>query len=288
MKHKEAGVNDLTWTRTQLGRLKELGVDPGHIPANFSTPEERNRVFQEIEKKQVRTEQTKLSDFLIRGEKTRIEILKEELGQALQAKGFARVTTPTIITRAALEKMTIDADHPLFHQVFWINDRQCLRPMLAPNLYSLMLDLGRLRHRPIRFFEMGSCFRKESDGARHNTEFTMLNLVEMGLPLENRSGRLRELAEMIARTAGLTDFEFESEDSAVYGTTLDLVAGPEKIEVASGAMGPHPLDAAWGITDSWVGMGFGIERLLMTSQGEFSIGRWGKNLSYLNGICLKL
>jgi phenylalanyl-tRNA synthetase alpha chain len=66
------------------------------------------------------------------------------------------------------------------------------------------------------------------------------------------------------------------------------VAGPEHIEVASGAMGPHPLDAAWGITDTWVGMGFGIERLLMTSVKDTTIGKWGKSISYFNGIRLKI
>lgn len=160
--------------------------------------------------------------------------------------------------------------------------------MLAPNLYSLMTDFSRLRHRPIRFFEIGSCFRKESDGAKHNSEFTMLNLVEMGTPERERLDRLKKLASLVAETSGLTDYRYESEESKVYGTTLDVVTGPENIEVASGAMGPHSLDISWGVTDTWVGLGFGLERLLMTAAGESSIGRWGKNLSYLNGIHLSL
>ncbi len=51
-------------------------------------------------------------------------------------------------------------------------------------------------------------------------------------------------------------------------------------------MGPHPLDIAWGIADTWVGLGFGLERLLMTAAGETSISRWGKSLTFLNGIHL--
>ena len=281
-------MNDLTWTDTQIRRLKELGVDLENLPACFSTLAERNKIFQKIEKKQVKAGREKLSDFLIQGEKSHIEKLKETLCRILHQQGFIQVFTPTIITKAALAKMTIDEDHPLFHQVYWLTEKQCLRPMLAPNLYSLMVDFSRLNHRPIRFFEMGSCFRKESDGARHNHEFTMLNLVEMGLAKETRIDRLKELAAIIAKAAGLNDFRFESEDSTVYGTTLDVVAGPENIEVASGAMGPHPLDAAWGITDTWAGMGFGIERLLMTSQGDTSIGKWSKSLSYFNGIRLSI
>ncbi|MBU8910105.1 MAG: hypothetical protein KOO65_02435, partial [Desulfobacterales bacterium] len=273
-------MNDLTWTDTQIRRLKELGADLENFPANFSTLAERNKIFQKIEKKQVKADRAKLSDFLSQGKKAHIEKLKETLCLTLHQQGFIRVFTPTVITRAALAKMTIDEKHPLFQQVYWINEKQCLRPMLAPNLYSLMVDFSRLSHRPIRFFEMGSCFRKESDGARHNSEFTMLNFVEMGLARENRHARLKQLAAVIAKAAGLNDFRFESEDSTVYGSTLDVVAGPQNIEVASGAMGPHPLDMAWGITDSWIGMGFGLERLLMISQGDTSIGRWGKSLSY--------
>jgi len=281
-------MKDLTWTQTQVRRLKELGLDLDDLPEDFSTPVERNKLFQQIEKKQVKIEKARLKEFLTKGGKTRIEILADDLTRVLNQQGFTRVTTPTIISKSALAKMTIDENHPLSSQVYWINEKQCLRPMLAPNLYSLMVDFSRLNHRPIRFFEIGSCFRKESDGARHNNEFTMLNFVEMGVARENRHDRLKELASIIAKTAGVTDFSFESEDSTVYGTTLDVVAGPANIEVASGAMGPHPLDAAWGITDTWVGIGFGLERLLMISQGDTSIGKWGKNLSYLDGIRLSI
>ena len=281
-------MNHVTWTETQIRRLKELGVDLGTVSTSFSTPAERNTLFHEIEKKQVKAERRKLSDFLTRGGKSRLEVLQEKIGHLLHREGFARVTTPTIMTRAALEKMTIDDDHPLMKQIYWINKKQCLRPMLAPSLYSLMIDFSRLRERPIRFYEIGSCFRKESDGARHSSEFTMLNLVEMGVSKENRYDRLKELGSIVAEVSGLTDYRFEREDSKIYGTTLDIVAGPESVEVASGAMGPHPLDAAWGITDTWVGLGFGLERLVMISSGDSTIGKWGKSLSYLNGIRLSI
>ncbi len=281
-------MSNITWTETQARRLNGLGVDLKNVPTDLSTPGERNKLGQEIERKQVRNEKTKLKEVFTEGGKVLLECLADDLTRALNQQGFTRVTTPILISKFALAKMTVDEDHPLSRQVYWIDEKQCLRPMLAPNLYSLMVDFGRLKHRPIRFFEIGSCFRKESDGARHNSEFTMLNLVEMGLPEENRLERLKELATIIVRAAGLDDYKFENEDSKVYGTTLDVVAGPENIEVASGAMGPHPLDAAWGVTDSWVGIGFGLERLLMISQNDISIGKWGKNLSYLNGIRLSI
>ena len=279
---------DEKWSQTQTRRFKELGINPDHIQANFSTPEEKNKLFQQIEKKQVKTQMEKLAHLLIQNGKTQLQILKERLRQTLHQQGFTEVSTPTIITKQALKKMTIDEDHPLIKQVFWLNEKQCLRPMLAPNLYSLMVDFSRSNLRPIRFFEIGSCFRKKSSGARHSNEFLMLNLVEMGLPEQDRQERLKSLAEIIMKAASIEDYSFEQEDSKVYGSTLDVVAGNDHIEVASCAMGPHPLDAAWGINDTWVGMGFGLERLLMTSKGDTSIGKWAKSLSYLDGICLNI
>ena len=70
--------------------------------------------------------------------------------------------------------------------------------MLAPNLYTLLRRLGRIWSRPFGIFEVGPCFRRDSKGSRHLNEFTMLNLVELGLP----DGRVRrpgstELAALV-------------------------------------------------------------------------------------------
>ena len=277
-----------TWTPTQNQRLRELGMDETVLTREFPTAPERDKTFQGMEKQRVKEEKAKLHQRLADGGASRMDALKARLTEALTAEGFIRVTTPTLISKHALAKMTVDENHPLFNQVYWVSNKQCLRPMLAPNLYSLMMDFSRQKKWPVRFFEIGSCFRKESDGSRHNSEFTMLNLVEMGLPEEERAANLKRWAELVAKTAGLTDHEYESEDSKVYGSTLDMVAGPNKVEVASGAMGPHALDDAWGIHDTWVGMGFGLERLLMISQGDSYISKWCKNLSYMDGIQLKI
>ena len=278
----------LTWTDTQRARLRELEAAKEDFTCTSPTVGERNQSFQRIEKRLVKQQQQKLRQFLSVDLKPDLVALEEQLTAVLNQQGFARVSTPVIISREFLDRMTVDKDHPLSKQVYWLDDRHCLRPMLAPNLYQYMVNLGRLKPRPIRFFEIGSCFRKESDGARHNSEFTMLNLVEMGVPVEQRQARLREMASLVVHAAGLTDYEFEAEDSAVYGETLDVVAGRDRIEVASGAMGPHPLDAAWRITDTWVGLGFGLERLIMVARGSDSIGKWGKSISWVNGIRLNL
>ncbi len=116
----------------------------------------------------------------------------------------------------------------------------------------------------------------------------MLNLVEMGLESNVRQKRLEELAALVTRTAGVDEFVFQPVDSAVYGETIDVLAGENRLEIGSSAMGPHVLDQAWQITDAWVGIGFGLERLLMVAGGIKSLGRLGRSLGYLDGIRLNI
>jgi pyrrolysyl-tRNA synthetase-like protein len=279
-------MSKISWTDIQFKRLKELNADLKAMSALFDTNEQRNHSYQTLEKKLVKVEKSRLNEFLSSQLQPKLYKLERRLTDILNQQGFSRVTTPTIISKTQLARMSIDQQHPLFDKVFWISVKQCLRPMLAPNLYRLMYELGRLSKRPIRFFEIGPCFRKESDTAQHNNEFTMLNLVEMGLPEEDRHQRLMELGQLIVDSAGLKDCVFEKETSAVYGDTIDIVCGEDKVEIASGAIGPHPLDHAWKITDTWVGLGFGLERMVMMAEGSDSIGKWGKSLAYLDGIRL--
>ncbi len=281
-------MNESGWTQTQLRRFKELGISVDELPSLFPTEGERNSCFQHAEKLKVQEEKARLTKLLREGQRAPLDQLAETLTKLLVQHGFTKVTTPTIISKAALVRMTVDDQNPLSKQVFWLNDKQCLRPMLAPNLYSLMADFCKIRHRPIRFFEIGSCFRKESDGARHNEEFTMMNLVEMGTPEDERVTRLKELALLITDAAGIEDCRFMNEDSKVYGETLDVITGADDMELASGAIGPHPLDLAWRVSGTWVGLGVGLERLLMNAAGDQTIGKYGKSLSYINGIRLKM
>ena len=281
-------MNAFGGTDTQHRRLKELDVGQDLLSACFNSAQDRNRAFQTVEKKAVKQARDHLQHFLSNGLRPRLCNLKSQLVETLNRLGFAQVVTPTIMSRDQLGKMSIDDDHPLCRQIYWLNQGQCLRPMLAPNLYSLMFDLGRFAERPIRFFEIGTCFRKESEGARHCSEFTMLNLVEMGLAKEDRQERMLELGRKIVQVAGIADYTFEGEASEVYGNTLDILAGPRNIEIASGAMGPHVLDATWRVTDTWIGWGFGLERLVMAAEANDSLGKWGKSLAYLDGIRLSI
>ena len=86
-------------------------------------------------------------------------------------------------------------------------------------------------------------------------------------------------------TCGIKKFSFKTHKSEVYGETLDILSN---IEVASGAMGPHPLDSNWGISDPWVGLGFGLERLLMARENLQNIQRAGRALVYLDGERLNI
>jgi len=77
--------------------------------------------------------------------------------------------------------------------------------------------------------------------------------------------------------AGIVNYTLESTYSEVYGNTLDVMAG---IEIGSSAMGPHLLDEQWGIVEPWVGIGFGLERLLMVKKGISNIQNLGKSLTH--------
>ncbi len=276
------------WTETQIVRLKELGADEKDQGRGFESEEDRDKSFQRQERKLVQSGRDKLEELRNTHRRPRLCRLESRLTKVLIENDFVQVTTPTIMSKGLLAKMSIDDNHPLVSQIFWLGKDRCLRPMLAPHLYFVLKDLLRLWERPVRIFEIGSCFRKESQGAQHANEFTMLNLVEMGLEREIRQHRLEELASMITRAAGVDDYIFQPVDSAVYGETIDILAGANRLEIGSSAMGPHALDRAWQVTDPWVGIGFGLERLLMVAENIKSMGRLGRSLGYLDGIRLNI
>lgn len=276
---------NVTWTLIQKQRFQELNASEAQQEMCFETIKDRNRAFQEQEHLLVQQGKLRLQNLQEIKKRPSLCLLEQKLVEALTEKGFVQVVTPTIISKGSLSKMLVVEDHPLFAQVFWVDTKRCLRPMLAPNLYSLWKDLLRLMEKPIRIFEIGTCYRKESKGALHLSEFTMLNLTELGLPLDQRQQRLEELAALVMDTAGISDYQLELTTSVVYGDTLDVVKG---IELGSSAMGPHILDDQWGITDPWVGIGFGLERLLMTKEKAQNIQSMGRSLTYLDGVRLNI
>jgi len=151
----------IEWSPSQKQRLRELGrADEGGM--EFETVVERDEAFtkevayyQSINRKEIRNIQE-------RRERHLLAKVEENIAEALIADGFLEVRTPTIISGNALVKMGIDHNHPLREQVFWLDGSRCLRPMLAPNLYFLMRHLKRNVRMPLQMFEIGTCYRKES------------------------------------------------------------------------------------------------------------------------------
>jgi pyrrolysyl-tRNA synthetase-like protein len=278
---------ETTWSDIQTKRLKALDADEAQLSEQFKDPTQRDRAFQKLEGALAKLRKNQLEEMRKVHGRPELCRLETRLVETLVQDGFVQVITPTILSKGLLAKMGVTETHSLFKQIFWLDRGRCLRPMLAPHLYYVIKDLLRLWEKPVGIFEVGSCFRKESQGARHSNEFTMLNLCEFGLPEEDRSQRIREMADLVTRAAGIDEYRLETEESAVYGETVDVVS-TDGLELGSGAVGPHPLDHAWRITDTWVGIGFGLERLLMTVRGGDSIGKMGRSLTYLDGISLNI
>jgi phenylalanyl-tRNA synthetase alpha chain len=278
---------DITWSAIQTKRLKALDADEAQLSERFEDQSQRNQAFQELEAELAKRRKAELDEMRRIHGRPELCRLETKLVETLTANGFVQVITPTIMSRGLLAKMGVTETHDLFKQVYWLEDDRCLRPMLAPHLYYVIKDLLRIWEKPLGIFEVGSCFRRESQGAKHSAEFTMLNLCEFGLPEENRSRRMREMADLVTQAAGIDEYRLEAEESAVYGETVDVMT-PAGLELGSGAVGPHPLDRAWRITDTWVGIGFGLERLLMALKGGDSIGRIGRSLAYLDGVTLNI
>lgn len=286
MTPEEADALRIRLTATQSQRLRELGADPLVLDELFADHAARDAVFKRMENELVRSGRERLRELRKGRRAPQIVELERTLSDALSGVGFVRVVTPLIISSDSLRKMGIEHGHPLREQVFWLEDGRCLRPMLAPNLYTLLRRLDRHWTKPFGIFEIGPCFRRDSKGASHLNEFTMLNLVELGRPAAEGRVQLGELASLVMRTAGVTHYELEVTQSEVYGEMVDVLVNGA--EVCSAGLGPHPLDDNWGIVDPWVGLGFGLERLIMAREGYPNIERAGRSLSYVDGVRLNL
>jgi phenylalanyl-tRNA synthetase alpha chain len=285
---------NISFTTTQRERLLELGATDVAADAVFANPAERDMAFRKAERDLVADGREKIAKLL--REKRMPDsaaVIRDLESWLIGSERFTKVVTPVIISTEALDRMTLTGDKPLRDQVFYVGRNRCLRPMLAPNLYVMMRELGRIAGGPARIFETGVCFRRESQGARHLNEFTMLNCVEYGEAYASghtdgggAKARLEELARMAMAAVGIEGFTLERETSVIYGETLDVVA--DGVELASGSYGPHVLDANWGVFRPWVGIGFGIERIAMVRGGHRTIRRVGGSISFVDGIPLNI
>jgi phenylalanyl-tRNA synthetase alpha chain len=274
-----------SFSEVQKQRLREIGADVDTVEQAFRDARERDIAFRHEEAKAIRKSRQRLESLQQSRFRPVLCELEHRLVDCLTQVGFVQVVTPVIINRQMLAKMSIQSNHPLIEQVFWVGQNRCLRPMLAPGLYSLLKRMVRLWKKPIRIFEVGPCFRRESRSGLHSNEFTMLNLVELGLPDETKKRRLEELVALVMETSGIETYRLEVKPSEVYGETIDVVS---RLELGSSAYGPHHLDAQWGIFDPWVGIGLGLERIAMVREGLPSIQPVGRSLEYLDGVRLNI
>ena len=272
------------FTATQKQRLIELDTADDIERFDFSTEEERDLSFKKIHQNLVSKNKQRLQRLRVERLRPAIRAMESELVKSLNKAGFVEVVTPTTLSKGMLAKMGITMEHPLSKQVYWVESNVCLRPMLAPNLYYLLGHVARNWPLPIRIFEVGQCFRKEAKGSKHISEFTMLNVVEMGIEGDPQA-RLEEMAALIMEAVGLA-YQLQTETSEVYGTTTDIVV--DDLEIASGAIGPHPLDANWDIAENWAGLGVGLDRLVMLKEAFRKIRRAGRSLIYLDGARLNI
>jgi len=271
------------FTETQKQRLKELDGEE-FIELSFPSKKERERRFIEIELALARKNKEGLVQLLTTSKRPMLRRIEREITQALVDAGFTEVLTPSIISREFINRMGITETHDLWRQIFWVDTNRCLRPMLAPNLYHMMIELRRIS-KPVSIFEVGSCFRRESKGREHSEEFTMLNAVELA-PHNNANERLKEIIALSLQAVGTKDYTLQEAESEVYGSTVDVMV--KGVEVASGAVGPHPLDMNWGVIEPWAGVGFGLERLaLVTGQAKI-LSHFSRSLSHLNGSSLSV
>lgn len=276
------------FTTTQRERLAELGADELLLDMSFSTDVERNSCFQSAENEWVRINREHIDSLLNeRREPILLSTIRLMEDWLKQEQGFTQVVTPSIITGDMLARMNINEDSDLAQQVFWLGRNKCLRPMLAPNLYVMMRELKRISGGPVKIFECGSCFRKESQGSQHLNEFTMLNMVELAATEEGQQGRtLENYARSAMKMLGIDQYELVREESVVYKETIDILV--DGLEVASGAYGPMYLDGRWGVFDVWVGIGFGLERLAAVRGGFKNIRRAGRSITYIDGSPLNI
>ena len=209
--------------------------------------------------------------------------LERDISAFLISKGFIEIKSSILIPEEYIIRMGIDKDAELSKQIFRTDSGQCLRPMLAPVLYNYLHRFDKILPDPIKIFEIGPCYRKESDGSSHLEEFTMVNFCQMG------EGSTREnLVQLLDEFLTYLDIEYriEGDECMVYGATVDVMHGD--MELSSAVVGPVPMDIDWGINKPWIGAGFGLERLLKAKHKFKNIKRGSRSEYYYNGIYTNL
>jgi phenylalanyl-tRNA synthetase alpha chain len=122
---------DIPWSPVQRRRLEELQA-AAELDRLFSGEAERDAAFQELEKRLVKAGRAELAALQAAARPPGLCRLEACLSDLLAGAGFTRVLTPTLMSRGMLARMGIRLGHPLHEKIFWVDERRCLRPMLAP------------------------------------------------------------------------------------------------------------------------------------------------------------
>lgn len=267
-----------SFTKSQKKRLEAL-----LSPKDEISLEDPALPFKELESMLVSRRKEDLRQMYAEDREDYLGKLERTITKFFVDRGFLEIKTPILIPAEYVERMGINNDVELSKQVFRIDKNLCLRPMLAPTLYNCLHKFDNVLPDPVKIFEIGPCYRKESDGKEHLEEFTMLNFCQMGsgCTRENLVALIKEFLDFLE-----IDFEIVGDSCMVYGDTIDIMHGD--MELSSAVVGPVPMDRDWGIDKPWIGAGFGLERLLKVKHGFKNIRRGSRAESYYNGIPTKI
>ncbi len=275
---KPAKPSKPQFTQSQKNRILSL-LGPGEM-ISFS---KEKRSFAELESVLSTERKKDIRQMYEDSRENLLGKLERTITEFFVDMGFLEVKSPILIPFEYMERMGVGEDKKLSEQIFRVGDNMCLRPMLAPGLYNHLRKFDNVLPDPVRIFEIGPCYRKESDGSSHLEEFTMLNFCQMG----SRCTR-EELEFIIDEFLSFLDIDYEivADSCMVYGETMDVMH--KNLELSSAVVGPIPMDMDWGIDKPWIGAGFGLERLLKVKHDFKNIKRAARSESYYNGICTTL
>ncbi|QLC48942.1 pyrrolysine--tRNA(Pyl) ligase [Methanolobus zinderi] len=275
---KPAKASKPQFTQSQKNRILSL-LGPGEM-ISFS---KEKRSFAELESVLSTERKKDIRQMYEDSRENLLGKLERTITEFFVDMGFLEVKSPILIPFEYMERMGVGEDKKLSEQIFRVGDNMCLRPMLAPGLYNHLRKFDNVLPDPVRIFEIGPCYRKESDGSSHLEEFTMLNFCQMG----SRCTR-EELEFIIDEFLNFLDIDYEivADSCMVYGETMDVMH--KNLELSSAVVGPIPMDMDWGVDKPWIGAGFGLERLLKVKHDFKNIKRAARSESYYNGICTTL
>ncbi len=252
-------------------------------PSEMVSFSKEKRSFAELESTLVTKRKKDIREMYENSRENLLGKLERHITEFFVDMGFLEVRSPILIPFEYMERMGVGEDKKLSEQIFRVGENMCLRPMLAPGLYNHLRKFDNLLPDPIRIFEIGPCYRMESEGNNHLEEFTMLNFCQMG----SRCTR-NELEFIIGEFLDFLGIEYEiiADSCMVYGDTIDVMH--KNMELSSAVVGPIPMDMDWGINKPWIGAGFGLERLLKAKHDFKNIKRASRSESYYNGISINL